>query len=187
MVFPWKSFLTNFAPMRLLFEVDCHDEFSEMVFPWKSILAKSQSWGFFFRWTAMMCSWRLPFSENLFWQNSHSWGFFLGCLNIVRKPHRLLLMMLMLLLMLASNFITRDWLDLGQIFKKHMTSLIFMNFLKKIRNVFFIFRKCLENISTVFRQFFEKILNHEIFFENLLNMFRKIRIYFYFNLVPWLI
>ena len=29
----------------------------------------------------------------------------------------------------SSNFITRDWLDLGQIFKKHMTPLIFINFL----------------------------------------------------------
>ena len=30
----------------------------------------------------------------------------------------------------ASNFITRDWLDLGQNFKKHMTPLIFKNFSK---------------------------------------------------------
>ena len=30
----------------------------------------------------------------------------------------------------SSNFITRDWLDLGQNFKKHMTPLIFMNFSK---------------------------------------------------------
>ena len=45
---------------------------------------------------------------------------FLGCLNVVRKPHRLLLVLLLLLmLLLTSNFITRDWLDLGQIFKKH--------------------------------------------------------------------
>ena len=33
----------------------------------------------------------------------------------------------------TSNFITRDWLDLGQIFKKHMPPLIFMNFSKKFR------------------------------------------------------
>ena len=57
---------------------------------------------------------------------------FLGCLNVVRKPLRLLavMLMLMLLILLASNFIARDWLELGQIFKKHMTPLIFMNFLK---------------------------------------------------------
>ena len=53
----------------------------------------------------------------------------------MRKPLRLLavlilLLLLMLLLLLASNFIARDWLDLGQIFKKRMTPLIFMNFLK---------------------------------------------------------
>ena len=61
---------------------------------------------------------------------------FLGCLNVVRKPLRLLLvlmlmLLLMLLLLLSSNFITRDWLDLGQNFKKHMNPSIFKNFSKK--------------------------------------------------------
>ena len=28
----------------------------------------SHWWGFSFRWTAMMCFWRLPFSENVSWQ-----------------------------------------------------------------------------------------------------------------------
>ena len=49
------------------------------------------------------------------------------------RPLRLnVLLLLLLLLLLSSNFITRDWLDLGQIFKKHMTPLNFMNFSKKI-------------------------------------------------------
>ena len=49
----------------------------------------------------------------------------------MRETLRLLaVLMLMLLLLLESNFITRDRLDLGENFKKHLTPLIFMNFWK---------------------------------------------------------
>ena len=41
------------------------------VWIWKSIWQISHWWGFSLRWIAVMCLCRLPFSENLFWQNSH--------------------------------------------------------------------------------------------------------------------
>ncbi len=69
--------------------------------------------------------------------------FFLGCLNVVRKPHRLLLVLLLLMLLLEFNFITRYWLDLGETFKKHLTPLIFMNFCDN-------FSKFFEKISKIF-------------------------------------
>ena len=42
----------------------------------------------------------------------------------MRKPLRLLAVLMLLLMLLESNFITRDWLDIAQFFKKHMTPLI---------------------------------------------------------------
>ena len=83
-------------------------------------------------------------------------SYFLGCLNVVRKPLRLLAVMLLLLL-LASNFIARDWLDLGQIFKKHMTPLIFRIFLKS-------FSKNIRDVFDFFFNFSKNFLVFAIFF-----------------------
>ena len=83
---------------------------------------------------------------------------FLGCLNVVRKPLRLLavlllllLMLMLLMLLLESNFITRDRLDLGENFKKHLTPLIFMNFWKLF-----------EKISKKNLKMFEKVRNFSV-------------------------
>ena len=85
---------------------------------------------------------------------------FLGCLNVVRKPLRLLAVLLLMLLLLESNFITRDRLDLGENFKKHLTPLIFMNFWKFFENFSKIFWKNFKTISKNFQKIpkkFQKI------------------------------
>ena len=71
LAFHWL-FLAKFSPMRLLIEVDCLYVPVALAFHWIFFWQNSHSWGF--SWTAVMCLWRLPFSENLFRQNSHSWG-----------------------------------------------------------------------------------------------------------------
>ena len=68
--------------------------------------------------------------------------------------------MLMLLLMLASNFITHDRLDLGQIFKKHLWPLWFL----------WIFRKILENLRS-FCEFLQVFATPLIF----INVSKKFR------------
>ena len=83
--------------------------------------------------------------------------------HVVRKPLRvlavllLLLLLLLMLMLLESNFITRDRLDLGENFKKHLTPLIFMNFWKFFENFSKIFRKIFEKISKQFQKNFQKI------------------------------
>ena len=71
----WKSSLAKLTLMRLLFQMDCHDVLLETAFLWKSILAKLPLMRLLFQIDCRDVLWMLPFSENLFWQNSSSWGF----------------------------------------------------------------------------------------------------------------
>ena len=46
---------------------------------------------------------------------------FSGCLNVVRLPHRLLLVMMLLLVVVSHTFeISRDWIKIEKKFKKHL-------------------------------------------------------------------